>query len=237
MSFEKLLETMDVLAKAQPAADATINTNRKIQAAAADGEDNENNDDQTVADNEGGGLAADGLDAPGKGKPLNKSFLLTMADGSEMEAFDGTDMIKSLTARLDASEGELEAERVRSHDTEDQVLKSLQAAVGLIAVQAETLKSQGMMIKSLNERVGVLASTGRGIRSVRAVTDVTATQLNKALTGHGSAERMSDREILAKSLGAMKAGRISGLDATRIETAINLGVPVSAELLSAINGN
>jgi len=234
MSFDKLLETMGTLAKAQPAAETTVEGNKKIQAAAADGE---NNDDQTNADNNGGGdgLAADGIDSPGKGKPLNKSFLLTMADGSEMEAFDGTEMLKSLTARLEASEGELAAEIQRGQATEGKVLKSLQAAVGLIAEQMETLKSQGTMIKSLNERIGVLASTGRGIRSVRAVTDIAGTELNKSLGGQGQA--MSNQQILAKSLGAMKAGRISGLDATRIETSINLGVPVPAELLSAISSN
>jgi hypothetical protein len=235
MSFDKLLETMGTLAKAQPTAETTVEGNKKIQAAAADGE---NDDDQTNADNNGGGdgLAADGIDPPGKGKPLNKSFLLTMADGSEMEAFDGTEMLKSLTARLEASEGELAAEIQRGQATEGKVLKSLQAAVGLIAEQMETLKSQGTMIKSLNERIGVLASTGRGIRSVRAVTDIAGTELNKSLTG-GQGQAMSNQQILAKSLGAMKAGRISGLDATRIETSINLGVPVPAELLSAISSN
>ena len=234
MSFDKLLETMGTLAKAQPAAETTVEGNKKIQAAAADGE---NNDDQTNADNNGGGdgLAADGIDSPGKGKPLNKSFLLTMADGSEMEAFDGTELLKSLNARLEASEGELAAEIQRGQATEGKVLKSLQAAVGLIAEQMETLKAQGMMIKSLNERIGVLGSTGRGIRSVRAVTDIAGTELNKSLGG--KAEAMSNQQILAKSLGAMKAGRISGLDATRIETSINLGVPVPAELLSAISSN
>jgi len=233
---------MGTLAKAQPAAQTTVEGNKKIQAAAAEGE---NDDDQTNADNNGGGdgLAADGIDATGKGKPLNKSFLLTMADGSEMEAFDGTDMLKSLTARLEASEAELAAEIERGHATEDKVLKSLQAAVGLIAAQTETLKTQGTMIKSLNERVGVLSGIGRGVRSVRAVTDLSGMELNKSLNksltgqGHGHGEAMSNQQILAKSLGAMKAGRISGLDATRIEASINLGIPVSAELLSAISGN
>jgi hypothetical protein len=242
MSFEQLLETMGTLAKAQPATETTVEGSKKIQAAAADPE---NNDDQTNADNNGGdALAADGIDPSGKGKPLNKSFLLTMADGSEMEAFDGTEMLKSLTARLEASEGELAAEIQRGQVTEDKVLKSLQAAVGLIAAQTETLKTQETMIKSLNERVGVLSGMGRGVRSVRAATELSGVQLNtslntslnKSLTG-GQGDAMSNQQILAKSLGAMKAGRITGLDATRIETSINLGIPLSAELLSAISGN
>jgi hypothetical protein len=230
MSFDKLLETMGTLAKSQGV---------------------DNPDDQTVADNTdpgdgngGDGLSADGIGTGGdgktgkgkeKGKPMQKSFLLTMADGSEMEAFDGTDMLKALSDRLDASEQEIQEARQLGQSTEENVLKSLQAAVNLIAKQSQTLKEQGAMIKSLNDQVTALGSTGRGVRSVRSVTDIRSNDLNKSLNGGAQDKQLTGSEILAKSLNAMTAGRISGYDAARIETAINLGIPVAPELMTAIS--
>lgn len=241
MSFEKLLEQMDVLAKSQPTPPASIEDGKKIQSAAADGE---NNDTQTNADttNGGDGLAADGITTIGDGKgdkgkdgekPLTKSFSMTLADGTVVEAFDGTEMIKSLTERLEATAGELAAEKTANAETQTKVMKSFESAIAIMSKQAEALKAQELMIKSLTDKVGALANAGRGQRSVISVVDKNADQLAKSLAGKTGA--MTGNEILAKSMVALKAGRITGLDATRIETHINMGVAVPADLLATIS--
>jgi hypothetical protein len=70
---------------------------------------------------------------------------------------------------------------------------------------------------------------------VRSVTDIRSNDLNKSLNGGAQDKQLTGSEILAKSLNAMTAGRISGYDAARIETAINLGIPVAPELMTAIS--
>jgi hypothetical protein len=235
MSFEKLLDTMGTLAKAQAAPTAPLAGNKKTGDAANTGGDPEDNDDQTNADtgNGGDGLSADGITNSETSNAMSKSFVLTLEDGTSMEAFDGTELVKSLTSRLEATESELAAEKSANQATQANVLKSLEAAVNLISQQSAALKSQEQMLKSLSDKVTAMGREGRGARSVQSVDP--KTPLAKSL--NTSPQQLSGQEILAKSMAAFKAGRITGFDATRIETSLNMGVAVPADLLATISSN
>jgi hypothetical protein len=47
---------------------------------------------------------------------------------------------------------------------------------------------------------------------------------------------LSRPELLAKSLAAMKAGRISGAEASKVEAALNMNVKPNADIMSRILG-
>lgn len=233
MSFELLLGKLNevaTLAKALPAADASDGDDKKIQAAAADGAALGDGDGDFVAGDEDGDEDEDDLDGD---KPLAKSFMLALEDGTPMEAFDGTDMIKSLTDRLEVSELALKT-------NEEQVLKSLNVAVDLISAQSLQLKEQGAMvqeqgslIKSLQGKVSELAKTGRGRNSTLTVAE--KPQLETMAKSQPAG--MGRDEILAKSNSAMHSGRITGLEASGIETRLNMGIPIDQELISRISSN
>ena len=243
MSFEQLLEKMSTL-QAEPLAKAMAapaKDDKKIAAAAAEGEDNGDDEgDQDQADTADADDTDDDPDAEGEpgedgDKPMAKSFALQLDDGTTLEAFDGTEMLKALTDRVDTAVASIDAKA-----DQELVLKSLQSAVELIATQSQSIKNliatvekQGEMHKALQAKVGALSAEGRGTRSVRSAAEAQPAQDLKKSLGADSAPG----EILAKSMSAYKAGRITGLDVTKIETSINMGVPVSAELMSAISSN
>src|SRR5258708_16977497 len=100
MSVKALLDELDIMVKAQPAA-GSADDDKKIAAAAADGDGKvEGADADPDKDGDGDG----DNDGDGDGKGMAKSFKITLADGSEAEAVDGAPMIKSLGDKLDLTE-------------------------------------------------------------------------------------------------------------------------------------
>lgn len=224
MNFEelqaKLAQQQQVLAKSMGAAEG--------------GNDDDDDDD----DDDGNGGGEGGTGGEGGGEPLTKSFTLTLEDGTTLEAVDGTEMVKSLAAKLNATEA------ARSADAE-QMMKSFGATVdlissltdGLAAANAsiaelkkenETLKASGESFKKSLEAFG---SQGRGRRSADVVVNG-----RPPVAATGSKGQLSAPEILAKAQDALKAGRISGSEATKVQTAINMGLAPDSAILDRLNG-
>jgi hypothetical protein len=210
--FEKLVGELEALnadteamTKALPADDGKDDD--KIQAAAAEGGDGD-------ATNDGGegGDDADGA-ADGDDKPMAKSMNVTLEDGTTVEALDGTELIKSLTARLD-----------KSAEGQSQMAKALEA-VGAV------IKSQGELIKSLNEKLTKLAGAGRGRKAVLSVAEKPAP--GETMT-KSEPEGLSGEQFMAKAMDAMKAGRISGTDVAVAEASLNRGVVVPAHIVQRV---
>lgn len=209
--FEQLLaelktvsDEQETLAKSLPAEDGK--DDEAIQAAAADG------DEDDGAEGDGAAANADGdKDDKGDGKePMAKS-MTAIVDGEEVEAIDATEMLKSLSGRIDAQESTL--------------AKALE-------VTLSTIKSQGEMIKSLTAEVKKLAGQGKGRKTVLAISerpDPGTQTLAK------SEPTQQPGEILAKALTAQKAGKITGGDVARCELAIQSGVSIPADVLARIN--
>lgn len=209
-AFEKLMGELsqlgtdqETMAKALPADDGK--DEEKIQAAA-----------------EEGGLDAGGGDAGGEGKkkpegegddkPMAKSFLIKLEDGTEVEAQDGAELVKSLQDRVEASEGNM--------------LKAMDAAVSLI-------KGQGEMIKSLGEQIKKLSGEGRGRKTVVSMVEKpapVATTMAKSLTPEG----MTPDQFFAKALNAQKEGRITGTEIALAETCLNRGQEIPAHIVNKV---
>lgn len=214
--YEKLLEELETMAKAMPGDEGADDD--KIQAAAAaanpdadgDGENDVTGDDLNPEGGEGLGDEGEG-DGDGD-ETMGKSFALKLEDGTELEAIDGTELVKSLMARVESNEGT--------------VMKALGTAVDLLG-------KQGNMIKSLQDEVKKLAGEGRGRKTVVSVSEKPVAGATMAKS-QGAADGLSANEFMAKALAAQASGRLTGLDVARAESALNKGLPVPQDVVNRV---
>lgn len=207
--FDELLGELQTLAKAQPAEDG----DEKIVAAAAEGGgqggSDEDDDDDVAAATAAGAAGADNGMAADDGKPMAKAFEVTLADGTKVQAQDGTALVKALQERVDA--------------TETVMAKALETAVGLI-------KAQGDRIEALQGKVKALGNEGKGRKAVVSVVE------KPAVGGMAKSEQdgMKPEEFMAKALDAQKLGRLTGLQVSIAEANLNRGQPVPAEIIASV---
>lgn len=216
--YEKLLEELETMAKAMPGDDGADDD--KIQAAAAaanpdadgDGENDVTGDDLNTGGSEGLGDEGEGEGDGDDKETMGKSFALKLEDGTELEAIDGTELVKSLMARVESNEGT--------------VMKALGTAVDLLG-------KQGNMIKSLQDEVKKLAGEGRGRKTVVSVSEKPVAGATMAKS-QGAADGLSANEFMAKALAAQASGRLTGLDVARAESALNKGLPVPQDVVNRV---
>lgn len=214
MSFDKLMAELNGLAadqetmrKALPAGDGEDDQN--IQAAAAEGGDMDDENDDV-----------DGHEEPDgdEGQPLGKSLgAVTLEDGTQVEAVDGTELVKSLMDQVEQFGQKQTA-------SESQMAKALESCVTLI-------KGQGDLIKSLNDKVARLSGEGRGRKTVLNVSEKPAagTQLAKSEpTG------LTGAEFMAKSHAAFDAKKITGVELTTIDVCLRSGTAIDPSVIQKV---
>jgi len=188
--FDKLI--------AEITATATDVTKSMADGTCADGESKDGKkkpEDDEVDDEGDEGAAADGDTSVGK------AFEVTLSDGSKANAFDATQLIKSLTERCERAE----------------------KALGDVFT---VVKAQGMQIDALK-------AAPRGRKSVVTVSEkVTDTAVNKSAVDLS----MTGEQFVAKSMDAFTAGRISGIELTRIENLVGKGVSPDKDLIERVLG-
>jgi len=190
MSFEALIEELEELKVLKKSADQD---DKKIQ-----GNENENDDD-----------------AGNKDESMGKSMTVTDTEGNVIEAIDGTELVKSLTARLDKQEGDFAAH------TED-LMKAMNAIV-------TTVKDQSEMIKSLRDELSTIRTEGRGRKSMVTMAEKTDTTLQKS-----QKDGMPGEEFMAKCLIAQKKGRLTALDVSIAEASLNKGVQIPERIVTQV---
>lgn len=206
--FEQLMSELnqlgtdqETMAKALPADDGK--DEEKIQAAAEDGGLGDGD-----ADDMGG--KPDG-DEDDDGKPMAKSFKFTLEDGTEVEAQDGSELVKSLSDRIEKNEG--------------QMMKALETAVGL-------LKGQGDLIKSMQDQIKKLSGEGRGRKAVVSVVE--KPEPGASVMAKSEPAGMSHDQFFAKALTAQREGRISGTDIAIAESCLNRGESIPAHIVQRV---
>lgn len=204
--FDNLLNELTAL---------TADSEALAKALPTDGEDDAKI--QTAAGDEVKGKNGEGkCDTEDDEPPMAKSFKVKLEDGTEVEATDGAELIKSLTARLDASEGEM--------------AKAFGGAVALIKSQSAVLKQQGELLKSLSEQVKKLGGEGRGRKAVVTVSEKQTEPLAKSESG------MTAQQFLLKANSAFDGGKLSGMELTTIDVALRSGQPVDPALIQKVVG-
>lgn len=156
--------------------------------------------------------AAERAAADGDVPMFAKSFNVTLEDGQELEAWDGTELVKSMQTVIAGHETtikRLATDLAGANAAVSQVLPMLKSL-------AETVGKQGEHIRTLREAPGGRASV------LKAPAAAPAGPLNRG-------------ELLAKALEASAAGRITGLEAASVETALNRGQAPHPSVLQRIN--
>lgn len=142
----------------------------------------------------------------------DESMTKSLAD-SGYEIVDAEELIKSIST-LD--------ERLGGH--EKVLAKALETVLGAV-------QNQVSIIKSLNEKVEKLSGSGAPRKSVLAISE------RRSVADPKSAEKqeLSTGDLMAKSLSALKTGKISAYDAARLENYVQSGIAPPADLLAQIN--
>lgn len=160
---------------------------------------------------EGDGKPAEGAAADGAEPELGKSFAVTYADGTQGEAIDATDLLKSLMDRVELGE-----------------TKSVEVTTGLLAV----IKSQGEMLKSLSEQITTFANQGRPRKAVVTVAEKPAAVIDAGAAA--AADGISEAEFWGKAMAAQVKGAINSVDIAILEGDINRGLQPRAEIVQRI---
>lgn len=197
MSFEQLLNDLEVLRKSQAIDEEGQEGAEKIIAAAADGE-GEGNPDAKKDD----------------GEQFGKS-MTAIIDGQEQEVIDGTEFVKALHADVESIKASRETEN-------GQLAKAMTS-------MTEMLGEQGKLIKSLQDQIAALSNSGAGRKSTLGATDA---DLTKSMTPPADIGRDA---ILAKCEAAMSAGKLTGMDVSIAEAALNRGMQVPGHIMAALS--
>lgn len=214
-NIEQLSDELEALAKAKG---EDLGTDERIEGAAEAAGVDVSGEGHTEPDGDEGDDNGD--DGDGDGDDLGKSFSIETASGEKVKAYDATAILKSMSARLETVEGAAtdESER-REH---------LGKSMRLIA---DLLKAQDTQIQDLVSQVSALSREGRGRKTVLTITE--KPELAKAIGGE-SADGIPAGEFMGKAMDAQKAGRITALDVSIAETALNRGSPVPAHIVNRV---
>jgi len=232
MSFEQLLgdlEKLQTLQKSQTADGNADDQNIADAAADASGDGVAGGGDANPGgDGNATPAAANGEADPkpddtdtvrakaGDVEPIAKSFRILMEDGSEAEAIDGTELVKSLQDRVVVAETALATNA-------EQMLKALNATTELI-------KSQGEAIAALRGEIARLGNEGRGRKAIVTLADKPAlADMNKS-----DKPGLPAAEFMSKALAAQAAGRITGLEVSIAEGSLNKGTAVPAHIVNKV---
>lgn len=142
-----------------------------------------------------------------------KSFSITMPDGTQSQAIDGTAMVLDLQNRLLASEQNTNA---------------------VFAKALGVLTKQSALLQTMGEKIAELGGQGRGRRAVLSITEKSEPGSGMFQKSMAAPVGLSTGEFFAKALSAQKAGRISGLDISVAEASLNRGEPVPEDILNRV---
>lgn len=206
--FEALLAELAPLHKAM-----TTDGDAKIEAAAK-----EAGADTTAAEVV---PPADTTDE-GEGEGLGKSFAVTLEDGTVQDAFDATDLVKSLNTRLDAAETAAEQHGTDLTTAREDLAKSLTISRTLF----EMVKSQDTLIKSLQTDMARIGGQGKG-----RVAAVTIAERNPA---PAVVQKPNGEQLMAKAMTLVGAGGLSSSDIATVEMSLQRGMPLPAHIAAAL---
>ena len=196
--YDELLTELENLAKSMPEADEKLEEEDEGKKHAEPDADNMGGPSDNDEDNK---MAKSDCD-----KPMAKSMSVTLPDGSEAEAIDGMELIKSFQGQLDAN---------------------VEGVSKVLSKQAELIKSLTGTVEALRGDVATLRSEGRGRKTVVTMAGATPEPMAKSLS--------TPSDILAKCLDAQKAGKLTALDVSVAEGYLNRGMQIPDRIVSVIS--
>jgi hypothetical protein len=162
---------------------------KKIVAAAADGDKTSAKENPTEGEGSG--------DDKGKGEPFGKALQVTLADGSQVEAWDGSEMLKA----MQTESGEMREQM-------DDMRKAFEIAVGVIRDLRTEASAQDTLLKSLQLKIASVGASPTGRKSMIAIAEKLSPGSG---TGAGSGARAATEPTAASVM--MKAQQMCRADA------------------------
>lgn len=192
--FDKLMGELGGLAKALPTIEPEVDPKADPAAATAKTDPVVDPASTTTAD------------------PMAKALRVTLADGTEAEAFDADELLKSFTARLDAGDANL--------------IKALGPIAGLLKAQNDTIVNLATLVKSMGNQ-------GAGRKTVLTVVEKPATTVALAKSTP-TEEGLTPDEFMTKAMSMCEAGKLSGNDVAMAESSLNSGKPIPAHIVTRV---
>ena len=166
---------------------------------------------------------------PARGGKMGKSFKVKLEGGEEMDAVDGTEMLKSMGKRL--------ARTVKTQEAANNLLKALAPAVATAAdTQATLLKALTTQTENVTKLTGEVAELKKSIDSIanKGQGRKSATVILHDKGADGKEQGVEPRQFLAKALELQGQGRLSGHAVSVAEACINTGREIPVETLRIV---
>lgn len=201
--FAALLADLETLQKASGAVCAD---DKKDIGGDGDGDDKA--DDKKIA-----AAARDGekhSDAEEK-ETFGKAFRVKLEDGTETEAFDGTQMLKALHA-------EHEGLRTVVESHEEDILKAFDLAIGTIRDLQTKVTEQDVLIKAMKTKVDTFGAAGVGRRTMLTIAEKLAP--SAGITGGSEPARAAGptaSDVMAKAKFMAREGKLDPGQLPRLE--------------------
>lgn len=181
--------------------------------------DDKDDDKKIVAAAGKEGAKAEGDDKePDGDEAFGKAFKVTLADGSEAEAFDGTAMLKALMLE----NGELK-------ESMGDFQKAFASAVDVIKQMRDGMAEQATMIKALQTTVGTLSAAPAGRRTMVTIAE----KLTPGTPGAGeAANKPTAHGVMMKASQMCRSGALGWEALPRIEAFQGRGQLAPPDLLA-----
>ena len=241
MSFTALIEDLEALQKAKPHPEPDGDEgDEKIRAAAgeeaaedpeaeappkkeAPAEKGEPDGDEGDMDEDDEG------DEEDENPVLGKSFGVTLEDGTEVEAYDATQILKSFDERLGGFARELSEIDLLKAEVAELRGREIPTAEAIETAIKPVLEKQTALIKSLQEQVAALSAQGQGRKSTLNVHEKPGPSGTEARP-----ETPSGEALMTKALIAQKQGRLTGQDVARLDAYLGRGLQAPPEILARL---
>jgi len=158
---------------------------------------------------------------------MGKSFTVKLEDGTELEAMEGTELVKSLMDEVSDNKSSMQ----KALGLAVTNMKSLSEK---LTKQSTTLKSQGALIKSLQENIERIGDKGKGRKTVISVHEKRSPEeLRKS---DDAPQGLGRQEFMAKALTAQREGKVTGLELSQAESYLNRGLEIPASIVNKVMG-
>jgi actin-related protein len=170
----------------------------------------------------------------GKEEHMHKSFTLETADGKTVEVQDASELIKSLTTRLD----QMDAGSTAAMQGFVDLMKSqgvlLKSMTEELAASKKIQGEQAELIKSLKGDVEKLGAAPAGRRAVLSLTERPSNPSTEVLAKSGMPDGITVDDFFAKAFTQQNLGKITGAEIAVAEASLQHGQPVPEAIVKRV---
>lgn len=221
------LEGQGLLAKASGGDDEEKDTDKPTARKGEDEEDKDiaamadgDADDDDIPDNKDED-EDEGKDGDDDDELFGKSFDVRTDDGARMQAYDGTELVKSLIDQQQIADGQ-----IRAVARQSQLLtKALVTAIKAKDAELETLRED---VSTMRKALLNLAGKGKGRKTAVTIHDRSEPRVQE--------QAATPEEILSKANAAAEAGRITWREYAGVDTSLRMRQPIDQRVLSRLDG-